>query len=178
MAAAGATIHRDTVARAAMGWHGALRAFEMIRLLRWTRDYFSQHRPDLLIGVDSPSMNFHFEKIAKAQNLPTLQYVAPQLWAWAGWRMKKLRDRVDRLACILPFEERYFGEHGINATFVGHPLFDEIPSGSSPSLVLRGRAGWEFLQPFHQPNPSSACCPVRARARRRIIFRTCSRSPR
>jgi lipid-A-disaccharide synthase len=138
MIAAGATIHRDTVARAAMGWRGALRAFEMMRLLRWTRQHFAEHRPDLLIGVDSPSMNFHFQKIARQLGIPTLQYVAPQLWAWAGWRMKKLRDRVDRLACILPFEESYFREHGVNATFVGHPLFDELPSSPSPH-----RAGTE-----------------------------------
>src|SRR5687767_12701325 len=127
MAASGATIHRETVGNAAMGWRGALRAFEVLRLLRWTREHFKTNRPDLLVGVDSPSMNFHFAKLAKSLGIPVLQYVAPQLWAWREGRMKKVRRWIDRLACILPFEEEYFRRHGVNATFVGHPLFDSMP---------------------------------------------------
>ncbi len=128
MAAAGANVHRNTVTRAAMGWRGLLRAGEVYRLLRWTARHFQTHRPDLLIGVDSPSMNFHFARIATERGIPTLQYVAPQLWAWAIWRMKKLRRYVDRVACILPFEEKFFRDHGVNATFVGHPIFDALPT--------------------------------------------------
>ncbi|MDB5291554.1 MAG: lpxB [Phycisphaerales bacterium] len=127
MAAAGATLHRNTVTRAAMGWRGALRAAEVYQMLRWTRRHFDDHPPDLQIGVDSPSMNFHFARAAHERGIPALQYVAPQLWAWAPWRMKKLRRWVDHVACILPFEEDYFRAHGVNATFVGHPLFDELP---------------------------------------------------
>jgi lipid-A-disaccharide synthase len=88
--------------------------------------------PDIQIGVDSPSMNFHFAKLAGARNIPALQYVAPQLWAWREGRMKKLRKRVDHVACILPFEEPYFRSHGVRATFVGHPLFDELPPRREP----------------------------------------------
>jgi lipid-A-disaccharide synthase len=128
MSAAGATIHRDTVTHAAMGWRGALRAVEIHGVLRWTRRHFQQNRPALWIGVDSPSMNFHFARSAKEMGVPTLQYVAPQLWAWAPRRMKKLRKWVDHVACILPFEEDYFRGHGVKATFVGHPLFDELPA--------------------------------------------------
>jgi lipid-A-disaccharide synthase len=127
MAAAGATIHRETVGNAAMGWRGALRAFEVLGLLRWTREHFKANRPDLLVGVDSPSMNFHFAKLAKSLGVPVMQYVAPQLWAWREGRMGKVRKWIDRLACILPFEEAYFRRHGVDATFVGHPLFDELP---------------------------------------------------
>lgn len=127
MAAAGATLHRDTVGNAAMGWRGALRAFEVLRLLRWARGHFEASRPDLLVGVDSPSMNFHFAKLARSLGIPVLQYVAPQLWAWREGRMRKVRRWIDRLACILPFEEAYFKSHGVDATFIGHPLFDELP---------------------------------------------------
>src|SRR5690242_9404295 len=132
MAAAGATIHRNTVTRAAMGWRGILRAFELYPILRWTRKYFDENPPDLQIGVDSPSMNFHFARTAHERGIPALQYVAPQLWAWAPWRMKKLRRWVDQVACILPFEEEYFRRHGVSATFVGHPLFDELPPHRDP----------------------------------------------
>ncbi len=137
MAAAGATLHRNTVTRAAMGWRGILRAGEVYRLLRWTRKYFDQHKPDLWIGVDSPSMNFHFARAAHERGIPTLQFVAPQLWAWARWRMTKLRRWVDQVACILPFEEEFFRAHGVNATFVGHPLFDELPPRTAPTPELR-----------------------------------------
>jgi len=132
MAAAGATIHRETVGNAAMGWRGALRAAEIYGVLKWTRRHFDEHPPDLQIGVDSPSMNFHFARAAKERGVPVFQYVAPQLWAWAEWRMKKLRRWVDHVACILPFEEEYFRRHGVNATFVGHPLFDELPPHRDP----------------------------------------------
>ena len=132
MRAAGATVHHETVSNAAMGWRGALRAAEVWRLLRWTKRHFGRHPPDLQVGVDSPSMNFHFAKLAKARGVPVLQYVAPQLWAWREGRMAKLRRRVDHVACVLPFEEAYFRSHGVNATFVGHPLFDELPPHRPP----------------------------------------------
>jgi lipid-A-disaccharide synthase len=129
MAAAGATIHRETVSSAAMGLKGVLRVGEIYRLLRWTRNHFDRNKPDLHIGVDSPSMNFHFARAAHDRGIPVLQYVAPQLWAWQEWRIKKVRRWIDRLACILPFEEEFFRRRGVEATFVGHPLFDELPVG-------------------------------------------------
>src|SRR6476646_2517836 len=58
MEAAGAKVHQNTVTKAAMGWRGALRALEVYKVLRWTRKHFDAHRPDLWVGVDSPSMNF------------------------------------------------------------------------------------------------------------------------
>jgi lipid-A-disaccharide synthase len=128
MAEAGCILHRDMVTHAAMGWRGALRAAEVFKILQWTRGHFTRNRPDLQIGVDSPSMNIHFAKVAKGMGVPVLQYVAPQLWAWAPARIKKYRRWVDRIACILPFEEEYFRSRGVNATFVGHPLFDQLPT--------------------------------------------------
>jgi lipid-A-disaccharide synthase len=130
MREAGAIIHTETTAKAAMGLGGVGRVREMYRLLRWTRDRFRADPPDLQICVDSSAMNLHFARVAKTANLgrpiPVLYYIAPQLWAWREGRMKKLRRWTDRLACILPFEEAYFREHGVNATFVGHPLFDAV----------------------------------------------------
>ncbi len=132
MRAAGATIHRNTVTRAAMGWRGALRYFEIKKVLKWTATYFLAHPPDLLIGVDSPDMNIHFGRLAKKHGVPVLQYVAPQLWGWREYRIKKIRPVVDQIACILPFEEKYFRDLGVKATFVGHPLFDELPTNRMP----------------------------------------------
>jgi lipid-A-disaccharide synthase len=127
MRAAGATLHHETTTHAAMGFSAVRRVKEMFALLKWTRKYYKSNPPDLQICVDSPALNFHFAKIAHNAGVPVLYYVAPQLWAWREGRMKKVRKWVDRLACVLPFEEKYFRAHEVNTAFVGHPIFDERP---------------------------------------------------
>jgi len=127
MRSAGTRIIYETTTHAAMNLQAVARAFEMLGLLKRTRSYFQQNPPDLQICVDSPALNFHFAKLAHRLGIPVLYYIAPQLWAWREGRMKKLRRWVDRVACILPFEEEYFRRHGVDATFVGHPLFDHLP---------------------------------------------------
>lgn len=128
MAAAGAVIHQETTQRAAMSFHAVKRVGEIRRLQQWLRKrYASADRPDLHVCVDSSGFNLQFAKLAKAAGVPTLYYVAPQLWASREGRIRQMRDSVDRLACIFPFEERWFGDRGVSATFVGHPLFDQLP---------------------------------------------------
>ncbi len=127
MRAAGATIHHETVRSAAMGLAAARRGPEVLRLLRWTRRRFAERRPDLQVCCDSWGMNNRFAKLAHAAGVPVLYYIAPQAWASREGRVRQLRRWVDRLACILPFEEQFFRDRGVPATFVGHPLFDELP---------------------------------------------------
>jgi lipid-A-disaccharide synthase len=128
MREAGAIVHHETVTSAAMGFSAAMRAPEVYRLLRWTRNHFKTNRPDLQICCDSWGMNNYFAKAAHEMGVPVLYYIAPQVWASREGRVKKIRRWVDQLACILPFEESYFRGHGVKATFVGHPLFDELPA--------------------------------------------------
>ena len=127
MAAAGATLVEETVGKAAMGWRGALRAIEASRWMKLLSARYAAAPPDLHISVDSSAINLPFARRAKSFGVPVLYYIAPQLWASREGRMKQVRAFVDRLACIFPFEEAYFRSHGVNATFVGHPLFDELP---------------------------------------------------
>jgi lipid-A-disaccharide synthase len=124
MAEAGAKVHHDTVARAAMGLEAAFRYVELKRILNWSGRYFKEHRPDLQICIDSWAMNWHWARLARENDVPVLYYIAPQVWASRPGRVKRLKQYVDRVACILPFEEQFFRERGIEATFVGHPLFD------------------------------------------------------
>jgi lipid-A-disaccharide synthase len=77
---------------------------------------------DAAVVVDSPALHFPIAARAQAAGIPVMYYIAPQLWAWGEYRLHKLRHRVDRLAVILPFEEKYFRDRGIDATYVGHPL--------------------------------------------------------
>lgn len=127
MAEAGVLIHHDTVERAAMGLNGAFRYPEMRRVLRWSARHFQEHRPDLLICVDSWFANWHLAKLAHGMGIPVLYYIAPQMWASRPGRVKRLRRYVDRVACILPYEVQFFHDRGVEATFVGHPLFDTLP---------------------------------------------------
>jgi lipid-A-disaccharide synthase len=128
MRAAGAVVYQETVRSAAMGFSAVRRAPEVLRLLKSAREHFKLHRPDLQICCDSWGMNSQFAKLAHRLGIPVLYYIAPQAWASRESRVKKLRKWVDHLACILPFEEKYFRDRGVNATFVGHPLFDELPT--------------------------------------------------
>jgi lipid-A-disaccharide synthase len=77
-----------------------------------------------VIVCDSPAFNFHIAKAAKKAGIKTLFYIAPQLWAWGVWRIRKLRRYCDKLCCILPFEQNWFAEKGIDAVYVGNPLLD------------------------------------------------------
>lgn len=95
-------------------------------LLKNIETFYKENRIDLTIVCDSPAFNFHVAKIAKKHNCKTLFYVAPQLWAWAPWRIKKLKRTCDKLACILPFEQDWFSYRGIDVEFVGNPLFDDV----------------------------------------------------
>jgi lipid-A-disaccharide synthase len=95
-------------------------------------------RPDIHVPVDSPALNWHLAKASKAVGVPVLYYVAPQVWAWAPWRIKKVRRLADHIACLLPFEQQYFRSRGVNATYVGHPLFDgrePIDPNDMPDLI-------------------------------------------
>ncbi len=117
-----------------MGFSAIKRGPEMYKLLKWTRSHFRNFQPDLQICCDSWGMNNYFTKLAHGMGIKVLYYIAPQAWASREGRVKRLRKWVDRLACILPFEEAYFRSHGVNATFVGHPLFDELPARSAREM--------------------------------------------
>jgi lipid-A-disaccharide synthase len=79
-----------------------------------------------VVLIDYPGLNWWIARRAKVHGIPVFYYVSPQIWAWARWRVKKMRRLVDHVLCSLPFEEPWLKKHGCNATFVGHPFFDEV----------------------------------------------------
>ena len=128
MRSAGVRVHHETVAGARVGLTAFLRAAEMVRILRWTRRHFRDNgAPSLMVCCDSWTMNKHFLRVARESGVPTLYYISPQVWASREGRAKRMRRDIDRMAVILPFEEPWLRQRGIDATFVGHPLFDELP---------------------------------------------------
>jgi len=130
MAQAGCQLLENTSQRAAMIYNAFGQVGFYYKLLKRIRAYFNDHKIDLVIVCDSPAFNFHIAKAAKKAGVKVLFYVAPQLWAWAPWRIWKLRRLCDKLACILPFEEEWFGSRKVDAEFVGNPLFDGIDINS------------------------------------------------
>jgi lipid-A-disaccharide synthase len=127
MQAAGCELHFDLTSLAVM-WIGRvllnLRTF--FRLRDQAAAYFDRERPDAVVLIDYPGFNWHIAAAAKQRGIPVFYYGVPQLWAWAPWRVKKMARTVDHALCKLPFEERWYRERGVNATFVGHPYFDEM----------------------------------------------------
>ncbi len=128
MAAAGCELVENTVGRAVMTYTAIAHVGHYYKLMKRVRRYLQEHPVDLVIVCDSPAFNFHVAKEAKKAGIKTLFYVAPQLWAWASWRIHKLRRLCDKLCCILPFEEEWFRQRGMDTTFVGNPLLDTLPS--------------------------------------------------
>ena len=129
MGSAGCALHEDLTALAVM-WllRVLLNLHKFLNLVSRADRYFRHHRPDAVVLVDYPGFNWWIARRAKAHGIPVFYYAPPQLWAWAGWRVKKMRKFVDHVLCSLPFEQDWYKSRGCNATFVGHPYFDEVRS--------------------------------------------------
>lgn len=81
-----------------------------------------RRKPDLAIVIDSPAFNWRVARQMKRRSVRTVYYVAPQFWAWRQGRVRLLRDYIDKALVIFPFEEKFYRDRGVDATFVGHPL--------------------------------------------------------
>lgn len=84
----------------------------------------SQRRPDLAVVIDSPAFNWRVARQMRKRGIPVAYYVCPQFWAWRQGRVKLLRKYINKALVIFPFEEKFYRDRGVDATFVGHPLAD------------------------------------------------------
>ncbi len=100
---------------------------ELFAIRKELRERFLVERPDVFIGVDAPDFNLGLEAALKAQKIPTVHFVCPSIWAWRANRVDKIRSAADHVLCIFPFEPALLAQHGIAATYVGHPLANVIP---------------------------------------------------
>ena len=102
-------------------------------------------RPDAFIGIDAPDFNFALEARLKAAGVKTVHFVSPSFWAWRAGKLPRLKAAADLVLCLFPFEPDWLREHGIAATYVGHPLAQHIPmqpdaDAARASLGLLARA--------------------------------------
>lgn len=142
MAEAGCRLHFDLTTLAVMWFLRVLaNLHQFLWLLREADEYFARHRPDAVVLVDYPGFNWWIARRAKAHGIPVFYYVPPQIWAWASWRVGKMRRFVDHVLCSLPFEAAWFAERGCRATFIGHPYFDEVRRDTLDRGFLASLAG-------------------------------------
>jgi lipid-A-disaccharide synthase len=100
-----------------------------------------RRHPDLAVVIDSPAFNWRVARQLKKRGIPVIYYVAPQFWAWRQGRVKLLRKYVTRALVIFPFEEKFYRERGVPATFVGHPLA-ELPLPNVTREVFAAKPQW------------------------------------
>jgi len=99
----------------------------LIRLRSSLVARFRAARPHVFVGIDSPAFNLGLAKKLRSADCKTVQYVAPQVWAWRQGRVRGIGRACDLVLCLLPFETSFYERHGVPAVFVGHPLADQIP---------------------------------------------------
>lgn len=109
-------------------------------------------RPDLVILTDSPDLHLRLAKRVHRMGIPVICLVAPQAWAWRKGRVKAMKRDLARLLCLFPFEEAFYGEHGVPATYIGHPLA-RLAAPSLPREEFLARHG------FRADIPLLALCP-------------------
>src|SRR5206468_10273114 len=128
MEAAGCRLHYPLTRLAVMWFLRALtNAPTFLDLLSRADRHFAKDPPDAVVLIDYPGFNWWVARRAHFHGIPVFYFVPPQLWAWAGWRVKKMRRFVDHVLCSLPFEETWYHERNVPADYVGHPFFDELP---------------------------------------------------
>jgi lipid-A-disaccharide synthase len=105
------------------------------RLLKIRRELtrrLSALKPNVFIGIDAPDFNLGMEIKLRKRGIRTVHYVSPTVWAWREKRVRKIKRAVDLVLCLFPFEPAFFNNHGVPATYVGHPMADQISPEQDP----------------------------------------------
>ncbi len=117
---------------------GAVKAIgQAVTMLRISDEHLRRYPFDAAVVIDSPTLHLPLAARAQTVGVPVLYYIAPQMWAWGAYRIHRLRNRTERVAVILPFEERFFRDQGVEATYVGHPLAERIASRAVDQTVVQ-----------------------------------------
>lgn len=147
MQSAGCDLHFDLTRLAVMWFLRVLLNYRTFKnLVTRAEKWFIANKPDAVVLIDYPGFNWHIAKAAKRAGIPVVYYGAPQLWAWAAWRIKKMKRYVDHVLCKLPFEADWYAQRGCKAVFVGHPYFDELAAQQPDEALIENlSAGPERL---------------------------------
>lgn len=171
---AGAEIFTDFSELAVMGLVEVLKRYRQIKaIFNQLVARLSREKPDLLILVDYPGFNLKLAKKAHKLGIPVLYYISPKVWAWRPGRVKTIRQYVDRMAVLFPFEETLYQDAGVPVSCVGHPLVDAVKSDLSPDEAKQ-RLGFDpshrvlGLFPGSRRSEVEALLPVMLQSAERI----------
>lgn len=138
MQAAGVELLADAADMAVVGITEVFFKLGMIlRVMRRLRVSLLEKKPDLVILIDYPDFNLPIARAARKRGIKVLYYISPQVWAWRKGRIEAIRKTVDRMVVILPFEKEFYRKAGMDVTFVGHPLLDEVRKKYSRPEALK-----------------------------------------
>lgn len=137
MEAAGCKLHFELTTMAVMFLEALKKIHVFMRLARDAARYFRENKVDAVVLIDYAGFNWWIAKRAKQCGIPVFFYGVPQMWAWAPWRIGKLRKRVDHVLCKLPFEKKWFEDRGVKATYIGHPYFDQLHAQEFDETLIR-----------------------------------------
>ena len=138
MAESGVTILHDCSELAVVGIVEVVKHFRVISAaFKELAHHLRTNPPDLLVLIDYPGFNLRLAAVAKRAGVKVLYYISPQIWAWKKGRIKKIKQIVDHMAVILPFEAQYYEKEQIPVSFVGHPLLDMVQMTLSPDEAAR-----------------------------------------
>jgi lipid-A-disaccharide synthase len=127
MRAAGVDTFLDSNDLSVVGfWEAIMRLGRLHRALSTVKRHLRQAGPDLVIFIDYPGMNLRLSKYAKKLGIRVMYYVSPQVWAWGRNRVKIIKENVDKMVVILPFEADFYKTEGVSVSYVGHPLIDIV----------------------------------------------------
>lgn len=148
MKSAGADILMPLEKLSFMGfWEVIKNIFKIIGLFKTAKSDIKKFNPDVLILVDYPGFNLKMAKWAKKQNLKTYYYISPQLWAWNTKRVNIIKDCIEKIFVIFPFEKKFYKSHGIDAVYIGHPLVGRIEEFKKENLPLNTKKDTILLLP-------------------------------
>jgi lipid-A-disaccharide synthase len=123
----GATLVKHYRDLAFMGFlEVAMNLRTILKNITLCKEDIAQWKPDAVILVDYPGFNLRIAPFAHELKIPVFYYISPQIWAWKQKRVFKIKETVDRVFCILPFEKDFYTKHNYPADFVGHPLRDSV----------------------------------------------------
>ncbi len=161
MMARGFQAHWPSEKLAVRGYVEVLRHYRgIVSIRRQLKDRLLAAPPDVFIGVDAPDFNLDLEAGLRAAGIKTVHFVSPSVWAWRADRIEKIRRSVDHVLCIFPFEPALLEQHGIAATYVGHPLASVIPL-QPDTAAARRVLGLDEAKPVVAVLPGSRQSEVR-----------------
>lgn len=107
----------------------------LYKILWNLRDSLQDEQPDGLILIDYPGFNLKLAALAKQRGIPVLFYNSPQVWAWRKGRLQQIKQVVDKIIVLLPFEETLYQQEGVAVSYFGHPLINELPQASQSAQI-------------------------------------------